>query len=165
MTRFALLLAAMLLGAPTAQASTASGAPQAAFGGGVGFMTLLHLDYRSWVEPNRSIEFTLTPLLMLNVGVVSFNKHVPLSSSASAQQNLVVSGTVTGLVGIMDGSPAFAPGVRAGYEVFSKHRGVTLSAGAIYLIGSGDSILDGELAPDLRLTVWRLKRENTEKAL
>jgi len=163
MNRFAFLLAALFLGAPTATAAEGEAYSKTAIGGGVGFMTLMHLDYRSWIEPDRSIEFTLTPLLMLNVGVVSFNKHVPLPSSASAKQSLVLSGTVTGLVGIMDGSPAFAPGLRAGYDVFHKNLGITLSAGGIYLIGSGDSILEGELGLDLRLTVWRLRQDNTEK--
>ena len=163
MNRIVFLLAASLIGAPTANASEGSETSQSAFGGGVGFINLLHLDYRSWVEPDRSIEFTLTPLLMLNVGVISFNKHTPLPSSASAKHGLVLSGTVTGLVGIMDGSPAFAPGLRAGYEVFHKHRGITLSAGGIYLIGSGDSILEGEIGPELRLTLWRLRQENSQE--
>ena len=132
--------------------------PRFAVGGGLGFISLLHLDYSHWVGSNTSVELGLTPLLFLNVGVLGLTRHVLLSSSASTERNLVVSGIVTGLYGIMDGSPAVGPGARVGYEWLGEHVGVSTTLGAIYLVGKGDSLGEGDFAPDVRLTMWFVRR-------
>ena len=138
----------------TAHAADSMDPPRLAVGGGVGFIGLLHVDYSHWVARNTSVDLGLTPLIYLDVGGLGLTQHVPFSSSASSEHNLVVSGMVTGLVGIMDGSPAVGPGARAGYEWLGEHLGVSATLGAVYVVGQGDSLGEGDVAPDVRLTMW-----------
>jgi hypothetical protein len=125
--------------------------PKFTIGGGLGMVGMLHLDYNHWVGPKTSVEFGLTPLLFLNFGVVGISQHLPLSSSASSNHNFVVSATVAGMHGIMDGLPAAGPGARIGYEWFGEGFGISFTAGAAYLIGTS-------VIPDARLTLWYVKR-------
>ena len=129
--------------------------PRSAFGGGVGFMGLLHIDYHRWVADDMSIEVGLTPLFMLNVASAGATRHINLAPSASNDHNLVVSAVVVGIVGIMDGTPAFGPGVRVGYEWLARRVGISLAGGPVVFVGPRSI---GVLAPDVRLTVWGVKR-------
>ncbi len=138
-------------------ATSAYAAPKSAIGAGVGFPGLLHVDYQHWVKPQTSIEVNLTPLVLLNVGVVGVNHHIPLSSSTPQDHNLLVSGNVMTLVGMMDGSPAFGVGGRVGYEWFLKHVGFSVAAGPSLLQTTGGPVRLQPLVGG-RLTMWYVKR-------
>ena len=157
MPRLALL--PLLFGISTAAHAT----PKNAFGVGVGFPDMLHLDYQQWIKPKTSIEVNLTPLVMLNIATVGLNHHIPLSASATQDHNLLISGNVMTLVGMMDGSPAFGVGGRVGYEWFLKHVGFSVAGGPTLLQTTGgptrlESLVGG------RLTLWFLKRDAPAEA-
>lgn len=130
-------------------------APTSTLGAGLGFPHILHIDYSHWVENDVSVDFVLTPLFFLNIGMVGVTKHIPLSTASSSDHNVFVSGTVTGLVGFMDGSPAVGPGGRVGYEWLGKHVGIRLHGGGIVL---RTSMGRTEPGPDLGVSLLYVRR-------
>jgi len=124
-------------------------------GAGVGFVGLVHVDYSRGLAEGWRLDAGLTPLLVLNVGVVGATRLLPIGTDAHAQYNLLLSGTVGGIVGMMDGTPAAGPGARIGIERVSKHVGLSVAAGGLAVVGQG---LNVSPLPDVRLTLCRVWR-------
>jgi hypothetical protein len=131
--------------------------PQSAVGGGVGALGLLHVDYRRWITPGYSVEALVSPVLVWNLGLVGLTRHVPVSSTPKVQRNVVFSATAGGVVFICCGTYG-AVGGQLGYEWLSKTRGlgIGVTAGALYLPKVWPEDLG--LLPDVRITVWRIRR-------
>ena len=128
--------------------------PESAFGGGVGFTGLLHIDWHRWVSDHTSIELGLTPMLLHNVASIAVTQHIDVAPSVeSIDHNLVVSGTVVGIANI--GGILVGPGMRAGYELWTQRFGISLAAGPSIAIGGE---FNGDLFGDARLTVWTVTR-------
>ena len=86
---------------------------RSAFGAGVGFTGLLHIDYQRWMTEQTSFEVGLTPLILHNVVAVAVTQHFNLpSSTKSFDTNLVVSGMWMHIVNM--GGIAGGPGMRMG---------------------------------------------------
>ncbi len=148
---------AWLLSLAPAHANTDPGkleSPRYAIGGGIGFAGLVHVDYQKWVTDNHSIEVGLTPLLLHNVAALAVNQHINMApSSTSAEHNLVVGATYVGIVNL--GGVAAGPGVRVGYELLMRRFGFSLTGGPGIVLGGQFS---GDLLPDVRLTLWGVRR-------
>ena len=127
-------------------------AARAAFGVGIGYPSLLHLDYQRRMMNNMSWEIGLTPMLMHNVVSIAVTKHVDLNSTASSDTDFLVSGMWTHIVNI--GGIAGGPGVRVGVERMSQRSGYSLTGGPLVVIGGE---FNGDLLFDIRLTRWKLK--------
>lgn len=124
-------------------------------GAGIGWVGMVHVDYSRGLREGWRVEAGLTPLLVLNVGVVGATRYVPLHSTARAEHNLLMTGTVGGIVGILDGTPAFGPGGRLGAERVSDKVGIAVTAGGLVVVGAD---LDVSPLPDVRLTLSRVWR-------
>ena len=125
-------------------------------GVGLGFVHLLHIDYRRPFKEELSFELSVTPLLMLNVVTFGVSKQVPLTYTAQLQRQLSLSGGVMGIVGIMDGSPALGPNIRFGYERLGKRFGYRLYLGGGVVWTSLNEIT---VMPDCGFSILRVKRK------
>ena len=126
---------------------------RSAFGAGVGFAGLLHIDYQRWMTEQTSFEVGLTPLIVHNVVAVAVTQHFNLpSSTKSFDTNLVVSGMWMHIVNM--GGIAGGPGMRMGLEIINQRFGVSLAGGPAIAIGGE---FDGDLLGDVRLTFWKVK--------
>ena len=124
-------------------------------GAGPGFVGLLHVDYSRGLREGWRLDAGLTPLLLLNVGVVGATHYWTVGTAPKAEYNVLLSGTAGGIVGIMDGTPAFGPGSRAGFERVSEHVGLSVAAGGLLVFGPD---FDRTFLPDVRLTVSKVWR-------
>ena len=124
-------------------------------GAGPGFVGLLHVDYGRGLRDGWRLDAGLTPLLLLNVGVVGATRYWTVGTDPKAEYNALLSGTMGGIVGIMDGTPAFGPGSRIGFERVSEHVGLAVVAGGLVVFGSN---LEASFLPDVRFTVSRVWR-------
>lgn len=129
--------------------------PKYTLGGGPGFIHLLHVDYSRWIKEDLSLGFSLTPLLMLNVATIGVNKHVSLLQKGKMEHNFLVSGGVTGIVGIMDGSPAIGPNGRVGYEWLGERFGFRSYLGGLVIWTSQNDV---DFGPDVGFSLLYVKR-------
>ena len=123
-------------------------------GGGLGYMQLLHVDYSRMLDPDRSFDVSVTPLLMLNIGSFGMTKYYLSNNQIFVTPNLML------FIGIMDGSPAFGPGVRIGYQFIGERVAVKTYVGGNVLYTSLNNI---QPVPDVGLTVLKVRREETSQ--
>jgi hypothetical protein len=139
-----------------AESDTVERAPvRHSLGGGPGFIGLAHVDYSRGLRDGWRFEAGLTPLLLLNVGVVGATRYWTVGTDPTAEYNVLLSGTVGGIVAIIDGTPAFGPGSRVGFERVSEHVGLSVAAGGLLVFGPE---LEQTFLPDARLTVSKVWR-------
>jgi hypothetical protein len=125
--------------------------PNYGIGGGVGFTSLLHIDYQNWINEKSSIEVGLTPMLLHNVLLVAYNHHINLKTEGTRTHNLVASGGYLGIANL--GFIFNGVGARVGYEILGDKRGFSLVVGGFV---SPDEL---KALPSVRLTIWGLKRK------
>lgn len=143
-------------------AAVAPGSVRHAFGVGLGVPTLLHVDYQGWFGERSSIEINLTPMLLHNVVVVSYNHHLELARDASSSHNLLLSGGYMGVANI--GYIFQGIGIRAGYEHIRPSVGISGVVGAFVTPMGDESFGSGQrFLPQLQVTVWLLRRRGERR--
>ena len=138
--------------------------PESAFGVGVGFIAPLHIGYQRWVAEQTSIEVGFAPLILHNEVAVGVTQHIGFAPAASKEHSLIVSGHFVGMATVLACNGVFCGGLgfRVGYEVLAQRYGFSVAGGLIAspTMFISPDIIDpySDFYPEVRLTVWRVKR-------